>query len=725
MHPCLAGAFGLFIVAAIAHGQESPSVGAQAAQAHLGPAGTLLRFELEPPASTKAPVQNFTLTVGGPESTPLGNGQWVRLEATSFKSQAFRLWLLVKPGDRVQPWRIPSSAILRFIRQEGALAPVETVDASRPGPVLPAAVDWTLLWPSATDNTDQPGGLLYLGHRYQARATNADSFRSPPVAPRVVRLSPDRWIGVPSNNRQKDSRRRYDNTEYEYQRLTRDDYHTMIEAGMTCVRVDAEQAAWAESLDTYYWGVSPAELPFPECLYRSAYLGPALFLDEPAVVTRDHSLRPRLEREPEFRRSLTPQLALTAFEQHFQHVLRDGAPTQWQRSLAAQADLDLGSLTLRQANLYSWETMVATAAYQLSRDPAVPNAIVFEPPGRLGTTRTLPEMNMTYGCQIPVDDPRNLTSILFGFLRGAARLTGKTWGTSIYGAVDGRDAPWFLAQAYDLGATRFFFWDNAALACVPFDECLALSRILKRHADSRPARDLDRLRRAGEVAILLPPGYNLGHVHMGRGNLWGLGELNLERRNRHGVPYRQVMAHVFSEIEQCLRDGVSFDLLWDLPGASVPGYREVRRILETGKLVIQRDGIDLPPQDPQTPARPPGLPPHLAVELSTVRGSAPLQVEAHARVQETTAPIYYTHGADPAGLYHNALVLWELFGPADEDYRFLTPPQLRPTTRSAGASHEVQTRFALGRPGQYRLRVATCDLAGRTTVLWTEINVEP
>ena len=60
---------------------------------------------------------------------------------------------------------------------------------------------------------------------------------------------------------------------------------------------------------------------------------------------------------------------------------------------------------------------------------------------------------MTYGCQIPVDDPKNFADIIYGFLRGAARLTGKQWGTSFYGAVDRADAPWFLALAYDLWKT--------------------------------------------------------------------------------------------------------------------------------------------------------------------------------------------------------------------------------------------------------------------------------
>src|SRR5690606_33908420 len=115
--------------------------------------------------------------------------------------------------------------------------------------------------------------------------------------------------------------------------------------------------------------------------------------------------------------------------------------------------------------------------------------------------------------------------------------SGKEWGISIYGGVDRAEAPAFFARAYELGATRFFFWDNARLACVPFGEVLDLSRRLNAQSTEYPHRELEGLRNAAETVILLPPGYNLGHVFMGKGILWGVGELNLDRLNSEGVPY--------------------------------------------------------------------------------------------------------------------------------------------------------------------------------------------
>jgi len=353
-----------------------------------------------------------------------------------------------------------------------------------------------------------------------------------------------------------------------------------------------------------------------------------------------------------------------------------------------------------------------------------PSSMVFEPPGRLGTLRTLPEMNMSYGCQIPIDDPKNLISIIYGFLRGAARLTEKGWGTSIYGQVDRADAFWFLTHAYDLGAQHFFFWDTHRLACVPYSECLALARNLRVHAESYPYRNLKKLKHAAEVAILLPAGYNLGHVYMGRGNLWGLGELNLERVNRKGITYRTVMRNFFTEIERCIRMGVAYDLLWDIEGYRFTGYREIIRVREDGKVKVLVDGKSLLHDGPRIPDRPAGDPPQLSIELSTETGKAPLTVVAHASLVEGSSPIYYTLGADSEGIHKNVKVLWELYGPGEEDYRFLLSENREPRIIDEGNRTNVEMQFVIQQAGKYDLRAATVDLAGRTTVVWKNIAVE-
>jgi hypothetical protein len=563
----------------------------------------------------------------------------------------------------------------------------------------------------------------WLGHRYTLEAARTEVPFPAPANIRRLALLPDVLIGVPSNARTQDDTRRYDESDYPMVRLTRDDYAAMIRAGMNCFRVDAEQAGWLEDQPMFHWGIGGADLDFPECLFRSTYLGPALFLDEPAVGTRDHVIRPRLAKEPEFRRTLTPRVMLDAFKTHFHEAVRNGAPTAMFKGLSARTDIDPGTMRFPQRNLYSWETMIASAAWQLTAEPdGGPRAIVFEPPGRLGSRRTLPEMNMAYRCQLAPDDPANLAEVILGFLRGAARAAGKDWGISIYGAVDRADAPWLLTHAYDAGATHFFFWDNYQLACVPHGECLALARHLQAHVQNHPRRDLARLKRAAEVAILLPPGYDLGHTHMGRGNLWGLGELNLERTNLAGVRYRQVMGNFFTEIERCRRLGIAFDLLWDLDGLRLDGYREIVRVREDGRVEIVSGGRRAVRRGARVPERPSGNPPQLTVDLSVSSGTLPHTVTARTRVTEGSAPVYYTTGADRSGVYHNAMVFWELYGPNPEDYR--TPgSRVIPPEPGSGPAAMVEARFVIEQPGRYRLRAATTDLAGRSAVVWKHVEV--
>ena len=96
---------------------------------------------------------------------------------------------------------------------------------------------------------------------------------------------------------------------------------------------------------------------------------------------------------------------------------------------------------------------------------------------------------------------------------------------------------------------------------------------------------------------------------------------------------------------------------------------------------------------------------------------------ARATVVEKSAPVFYTFGTDARGVYRNAVVAWELYGPEEEDYRFLTPERQEPKVVKKGSLFEVTVSFVLKRPGRYRLRAATVDLAGRSTVTWANLAV--
>ena len=695
----------------------------------LGKSGQMATYQHEIEDSLSSTVvKTLTVAIGSVEETAGVPYQWLCLRATKVSGEKFAVWLLSSsaPSEVLKEACAEAS---RYILQIGDDTPLEFRDTFTGKPVLPPLGAWQYLFPKPTDTKAQndlfPETAKYLGHTYRLIHVS-DSSESTALPEDTQRLSlhPDVLIGPPSNTRQKDETRRYDGSDYELIPLTESDYDEMIAAGINCVRVDTEQVEWVKNRNVFYWGIDPVTLGYPECLYRSNYLGPALFMDEPAVCTRDHVIRPKLETDPAYRKALTPQIAFEAFKDYFHTAKYDGAPTRLCKGLAAHSDVDLGDMAFLQQNLYTWETIISSAAYQLSEgNTESPAAIVFEPPGRVGTMRTLPDMNMAYGCQIPIDNPKNLASILYGFLRGAARQTDKGWGMSIYGQVHRADAFWLQTHAYDLGARHFHYWDNHQLACVPYGEVLALSRNLSAHVESHPHRNLDELRTAAEMVILLPPGYNLGHVEMGRGNLWGVGELNLERRNTDGVKYRTVMHNFFTEIERAIRLGVAFDLLWDLPDLTLSDYREVVRIREDGQVEVRTSGKTTLHEDARTPPRPTGTPPTLTLNVAVSQTNAPFEVCVCATVTKGAASVYYTRGADESGIYNNEMVLWELFGPEAEDYRFLNRDQSQIRINPTGSTTEVEIRFLLERSGNYRLRAATVDIAGRTGVAWKTITL--
>jgi len=600
--------------------KSHPCLGADERKPPLGPIGTELGYHRDSLTGLGASdVERFTLSFGPVESDGDADKQWLALRATKVDGARFAVWILA----RAYPARAADEAAAtasRYLLQEGEGAPKEFVHKFTGAPVLPSLGAWEYLWPRAEGEDfsegPAPQTVHWLGHPFVLEKKLEQREFPAPTDPRRVELLPDVMIGVPSNKRTRDSIRRYDNSDYEMVRLTREDYSEMIRAGMNCFQSNREIAEWLKDEPVFQWGVAGADVAFPECLFRSTYLGAAVHIDEPAVSTRDYVIRPRLAKEPAFRHELTSNIVLDAFKTKFHEAVTKGSPGALMTSLRARKDVDLGEMDLTQRNLYAWETMVASSAWELSAEAdGGPRAIVFEPPGRIGSRRTLPEFNMVYGCQLPVENPANFLDVIIGFLRGAARSTDKDWGISIYGSVDRADAPWWLTHAYDLGAKYFFFWDNYQSACVPYDECLALARHIRQHAQERPDRNYSRLVRAAEVAVLLPPGYDLGHVHTGRGDMWGLGELNLERKNQFGIPYRQVMTNFFTEIERCLRSGVAFDLMWDLEGMKLDGYREIVHVREDGQVEISTPGQKNVLNGPREPARPEGNPPELDVNM--------------------------------------------------------------------------------------------------------------
>ena len=197
----------------------------------------------------------------------------------------------------------------------------------------------------------------------------------------------------------------------------------------------------------------------------------------------------------------------------------------------------------------------------------------------------------------------------------------------------------------------------------------------------------------------------------------------MERKNSYGVTYRDVMNNFYVEIERCIRLGIEYDLFWKLESLELEGYREVVNIREDGKVEVLNYGISEILSSARIPQRPYGENPRLSVELELGSDKAPSDVIAQAKVTVGSAPIYYTQGAGKNGIYENSYVLWELYGPEDEDYTDFWNDRWDVLVTEKNNSAIIEIDFKIDKPGNYRLRVSTSDVAGRSTVVWKDFVI--
>ena len=247
-------------------------------------------------------VQTFTVTIGAVTEKSGVPFQWMCLRATKANGEKFAVWLL---GDSALS--DVRATISRYILQIQNDIPLEFQNKFTDKPILPTLGAWQYLFPKSADKATQnelfPQTTKYLGHTYHLTHITESGESAEPPDTHLLSLRPDALIGPPSNTRQKDETRRYDMSDYELIPLTAADYDEMIAAGINCIRVNEEQVEWVKNRNVFYWGIDAAALGYPECLYRSNYLGPAIFMDEPAVCTlATMSLDPDWKRSQHFRR---------------------------------------------------------------------------------------------------------------------------------------------------------------------------------------------------------------------------------------------------------------------------------------------------------------------------------------------------------------------------------------------------------------------------------------
>ena len=127
---------------------------------------------------------------------------------------------------------------------------------------------------------------------------------------------------------------------------------------------------------------------------------------------------------------------------------------------------------------------------------------------------------------------------------------------------------------------------------------------------------------------------------------------------------------------------------------------------------------------PRTPERAGGAGPGLEIDAPE-SAQAPATITVTARVVEGDAPVYYSPIPDLSGVHHNERVLWEVYGPEEEDHFHRVPViEAGDVTQTGPNTHDVAATLNIEKPGRYRIRAATTDLAGRSAVVWRDLEVQ-
>ncbi|MCK5368591.1 MAG: hypothetical protein KAQ62_08555, partial [Cyclobacteriaceae bacterium] len=164
-------------------------------------------------------VRKLELTAGSIEEKNGIPYQWIELKAEKENTQAFSVWMLASayPSETLKN---AQNDILRYILLKTDSIPIEFINQTKGGVVLPNTGAWEHLLPRTENGEDPfsslPNNIKHLGHEYKLEGHKQSDVPPAPKATKVISLTPDLLIGVPHNAKVKDETRRYDESDYEY-----------------------------------------------------------------------------------------------------------------------------------------------------------------------------------------------------------------------------------------------------------------------------------------------------------------------------------------------------------------------------------------------------------------------------------------------------------------------------------------------------------------------------
>jgi len=720
---------------------------ASAQQNVLGPPGTVALYELadEPnerpdfESRNRLSVVNASIRIGpvveNPGETPQ---QWYGLEFARRNGDCYQLWILLDSWP--SEWHDP--AVSRYLWQEpgwpDALNFVHEVSGQAQ---LPRLNLWTYGWPQQPKTgvgnqrapvQGTPESILLQGWSFRRTSIEDGQSVTPPSEYTDLPLNPDLLNGWLAFDRDQAGRPHYrlgksadgQPRGYKYIAKTPKELKSYLAAGGNFLvthpgkRARANFPDWLTRSSMYHNNLAYQPLDWPADLYRSNYWGFGNHVDEPGV----HNWGLTLDEAAD-----APLPEVQAVKS-LQRIVRQGVKQRGQTAIneSFSRNFGLGALKLLEGpeSIVTWEYEWPTAWYQLAVDDGV-GGIVDED----AVTEDLVEAyNMGLGTQIP-PTVENAVAIRVAVLRGAARNFNKKWGVAFYHPNEVKLKSATIPLLYDKGATYFWYWtgwigitDNSGL---PYPYQLYYTSLVRDAFYRNPNRSQDKLLRSARVAVVIPYGYTFTPYHMHR-----IDWLHLERKNQHGVKYREVLSNAAQEVEHLLRQGVEFDIVVDDPQFHRTGYEELIFAQADGNIRIEREGYAAEVRDHarHVPRPDLGPEPQLRIEVMKpeVGSSDSIRFRAVGKIGT----------GEWAGERQEPQVSWEVYGPDDR-----VRPSVFPEYGSIYTLRLNQSvSFTLEHPipehlrergnddspvaGSYTIRAALADVFGRPAVAYRTIRLQ-
>lgn len=527
-------------------------------------AGAWVRFrvlraeEWKPP-----PVAWVALTIGQRETVDgETSARWWQLEASKEDGARFVVQAL---SDHAPLERDDGDLgrVYQYRYHQRDRAAVAYLDKNTGRAYLPRFSFRRGLVPTPRASANRVRGLLstasYLGHPISAQGSGTAGAWLNMGDVTVVELDDDLLIGTVYTVRD-DGTGPNAAGEYRYVEKTAEDYDRAIAAGFNLFTVNQAHLRHVRRRNVFFVYDRFDGIGYPELLYHANFYGTRTFIDEPAS---------RLDASD--CRTLHDVVFLLRARNHAYFNTPGGARYDLVR-LINGAGFSLGDFQPLQEHVVIWETYHETAMYQIHAGAA---GMVHE--GRYSAGDVDSDLEAMLGPGARLSAERRL-DIVYAFLRGAARVMKKEWGTAIYGQCDPAIAPTAVTRAYDQGARYVWFWTSDHGHHVPFERQLDLSMHLQRHRAAHPRGDRNALRSTATVAVAVPEGYS-GTANM----MWWSQRFYSHRRNEHGVPYGDVRAAYWWEIFRLAQGTELFDCVVDMPIIHNAGYKRIVHVDSHGR----------------------------------------------------------------------------------------------------------------------------------------------